>query len=54
MVVTAFVPSPLGKLTEYAPTLPEAGIAIGIYAFGAAVVTVLARVALSVRGQLAS
>jgi len=54
MVVTAFVPSPLGKLTEYAPTLPEVGIAIGIYAFGAAVVTVLARVALSVRGQLAS
>jgi molybdopterin-containing oxidoreductase family membrane subunit len=53
MVVTAFVPSPLGKLTEYFPTLPEALIALGIYAFGAAVVLVLARVALSVRGQLA-
>ena len=54
MVVTAFVPSPLGKLTEYFPTLPEALIALGIYAFGAAVVLVLARVALSVRGQLAA
>jgi Ni/Fe-hydrogenase subunit HybB-like protein len=52
MVVTAFVPSPLGRLTEYFPTLPEALIALGIYAFGAAVVTVLARIALSVRGQL--
>ena len=52
MVVTAFVPSPLGKLTEYFPTIPEALIALGIYAFGAAVVTVLARIALSVRGQL--
>lgn len=54
MVVTAFIPSPLGKLTEYLPSLPEAVIALGIYAFGAAVVTVLARVALSVRGELAS
>ena len=54
MIVTAFVPSPLGKLTEYFPSLPEALIALGIYAFGAAVVLVLARVALSVRGQLAA
>ena len=53
MIVTAFVPSPLGTLTEYFPTLPEALIALGIYAFGAAVVLVLVRIALSVRGQLA-
>ena len=52
MVVTGFVPSPLGKVTHYLPSLPEVLIGLGIYAFGALVITVFYKVALSVRGQL--
>jgi len=52
MVVTGFVPSPLGKVTAYIPTLPELLITLGIYAFGALMVTVFYRITLSMRGQL--
>jgi molybdopterin-containing oxidoreductase family membrane subunit len=54
MVVTGFVPSPLGKVTSYIPTLPELLIGLGIYAFGALLVTVFYKIALSVRGQLSA
>jgi Ni/Fe-hydrogenase subunit HybB-like protein len=52
MVIAGFVPSPLGKVTHYAPTAPEIGIAIAIYAMGAVIVTGLYKIALSIRGQL--
>jgi molybdopterin-containing oxidoreductase family membrane subunit len=52
MVVTGFVPSPLGHVTKYVPTLPEVLIGLSIYAFGALVVTVFYKIALSVRGEL--
>jgi molybdopterin-containing oxidoreductase family membrane subunit len=52
MIVTGFVPSPLGEVTGYAPTLPEILITVGIYGFGALLVTVFYKVALSVRGQV--
>lgn len=51
MVVTGFVPSPLGDVTEYMPTFPEVSISLGIYAFGALLVTLLYKIALSVRGE---
>jgi len=53
MVVTGFVPSPLGAVTQYFPTFPEVMIALAIYAFGAALVTVLYKVAISVRASIA-
>jgi molybdopterin-containing oxidoreductase family membrane subunit len=53
MVVTGFTPSPLGKVARYVPTAPELLIALGIYAVGLLVLTLLYRVALSVRGELA-
>ena len=34
MVVTGFIPSPLGKITEYVPTGPEILITVGVYAIG--------------------
>ena len=49
MVVTGFVPSPLGKVTEYTPTLPEITIALGVYAVGFFVLTVLCKIVVSVR-----
>ncbi len=52
MVITGFVPSPVGHVTSYHPTAPELAITIGIYAVGALIVTVLYKVALSVRGAL--
>jgi molybdopterin-containing oxidoreductase family membrane subunit len=52
MVVTGFVPSPLGHVTAYVPTLAEISIGLGIYGFGALLVTVFYKIALSVRGEL--
>ncbi len=52
MVVTGFVPSPLGHITEYWPTGREALIALGIYALGALLITVLYKVAIDVREEL--
>lgn len=52
MVVTGFVPNPLGHVTEYWPTLPEAVISLGIYGLGALLVTGFFRIALAVRGDL--
>jgi len=49
MVVTGFVPNPLGKVTEYFPTAPEIAITLGIYAIGMFLVTIFLKVALSVK-----
>lgn len=50
LIVAAFVPSPLGVVTEYAPSLPEALIALGVWAVGLLILTVLYKIVLSVRG----
>ncbi len=52
MVVGGFVPSPLGAVTEYWPTLPEVGISTGIYAIGALILTGLYKIALSERAVI--
>ena len=52
MIVTGFVPSPLGHVTSYMPTAPELGISLGIFGIGALMVTMLYKVALSVRGEV--
>jgi molybdopterin-containing oxidoreductase family membrane subunit len=52
MIVTGFVPTPLHEVTGYTPTLPEVLITLGIYGIGALMITVLYKVALSVRGEL--
>ena len=49
LMVTGFTPSPLGHLTRYTPTGPEAAIAIGIWAMGFLIITVLYKIFLSVR-----
>jgi Ni/Fe-hydrogenase subunit HybB-like protein len=54
MVVTGFVPSPLGKVSAYAPTAPEVLVAVGIYGVGLLVVTLLFKIAVSVRRELAA
>jgi len=52
MVVTGFVPSPLGHVTEYWPSGREALIALGVYALGGLVLTVLYKIAVETREEL--
>ena len=44
MIVTGFVPSPLGRFVEYRPTIPELLISAGIYGIGAFLVTIFFRI----------
>ena len=44
MIVTGFVPSTLGHLTEYRPTVPELLICLGVYGIGAFLVTVFFKI----------
>jgi len=48
LIVPGFIPSPLGEITEYWPTAPEALITLGIWALGFLIVTLLYKVAISV------
>jgi molybdopterin-containing oxidoreductase family membrane subunit len=52
LVVTGFIPNPLGVVHEYFPTFPEAMIALGVYGIGLLIITVLYKIALSVRGEV--
>jgi molybdopterin-containing oxidoreductase family membrane subunit len=52
MVVAGFVPSPLGHVAKYLPTLPEVLIGASIYAFGALLITIFYKMTLALRGEL--
>ncbi len=52
MVVTGFVPNPLGQVVEYWPSVPEVLISIGVYGVGLLLVTGFYKIALTVRHQL--
>jgi len=51
LLVTGFVPSPLGKVVRYTPTGSEVAIAIGIWAMGLLIITVLYKIFISVRQE---
>ena len=53
MVVTGFVPNPLGVVVEYMTTLTEVLITLGVYGIGFLVVTLLYKIALSVKQRAA-
>ena len=54
LVIPAFIPSPLGEIVEYKPTLNEWMVTAGIAAFGFLVFTILVRVTIPVlSGKLA-
>ena len=48
LVVPGYIPTPLGEVFEYAPTATEWTVALGIWAFGAIVFTLLAKAALAI------
>jgi len=52
MISGGFVPNPLHEVTEYAPTMPEIGITLGVYAMGALVLTVLYKMAVGVKEEV--
>ena len=53
MISGGFVPNPLHEVNEYAPTMPEIVITLGVYAVGALVLTVLYKMAISVKEEVA-
>ena len=48
LVIPGFIPSPLGEIVEYTPTVVELGVTAGVWALGMFVLTVLVRVALPI------
>jgi len=52
LVIGGFVPNPFDGVTEYWPTLPETMITAGVWATGFLVLTILYKVAISVREEL--
>lgn len=54
LVVGGFVPNPFEKVVEYAPTVPELLITLGVWALGFFVLTLLYKIAISVKEELAA
>jgi molybdopterin-containing oxidoreductase family membrane subunit len=53
LVVGGFIPNPFEKVFEYWPTLPEVVISLGVWAMGFFVLTVLYKIAVSVKEEAA-
>ena len=53
MISGGFVPSPLHHVTEYVPTFPEIMITIGIWATGFLVLTILYKIAVKIKEEVA-
>ncbi len=52
MIAGGFTPSPLHEVNEYIPSLPEIGIALGVWAMGFLVLTALFKIAVSVKEEI--
>ena len=52
MISGGFVPNPMHEVNEYAPSIPEIGITLGVYAVGALVLTVLYKMAVGVKEEV--
>jgi molybdopterin-containing oxidoreductase family membrane subunit len=54
LVITGFIPNPFDTITEYVPTVPELAITVGVWATGFLILTILYKVAVSVKEEIAS
>lgn len=54
MISGGFVPNPLHHVNEYVPTLPELAITVGVYATGILILSVLFKVAITVKEEVSS
>ncbi len=52
LVVGGFIPNPFERVTEYWPTAPELGITLGVWATGFFVLTILFKIAVSVKEEV--
>lgn len=52
MVVTGFIPTTLGEVTDYWPTIPEVLISLAIWSIGFFLITVFYKITLSLRREL--
>ena len=52
LMTGGFVPNPLERVVEYWPTVPEFLITLGVYSIGAFILTVLYKVAVSVKEEV--
>jgi molybdopterin-containing oxidoreductase family membrane subunit len=52
LIVGGFVPNPFEQITEYWPTWPEALITLGVWALGFLILTVLYKIAVSVKEEI--
>lgn len=49
LVIPGFIPTPLGDIVEYIPTLHEIAVCLGIWAFGAIIFTLLVKILISIQ-----
>jgi molybdopterin-containing oxidoreductase family membrane subunit len=52
LIAGGFIPSPLHQMTEYAPTVPELVISIGVYGIGGFLLTILLKVAVGTKREV--
>jgi molybdopterin-containing oxidoreductase family membrane subunit len=52
LMTGGFVPNPLERVTEYWPTVPEAFITLGVWAMGFLILTILYKVAVSIKEEI--
>lgn len=52
MISGGFVPSPLGHVNEYMPTVPELVISVGVYGIGFFILSALYKIAVSVKEEV--
>ena len=51
MIVPGFVPSPLGEVVEYSPSMVEIGVSAGIWAAGMLVFSALLKIGLPLQAK---
>jgi molybdopterin-containing oxidoreductase family membrane subunit len=52
LVITGFIPSTLGRVYEYSPTLPEILITLSVWAMGFLILTILYKVGITVKEEI--
>jgi len=51
LVIGGFIPNPFEEITEYSPTIPEVLITLGVWATGLLIITVLYKIAVSIKEE---
>lgn len=54
MISGGFVPNPMHHVNEYAPSIPEITITLGVYGIGALILTVLYKMGISVKEEVSA